>query len=166
MKYLKAYKLFESNDLYSDVEDILLELKDRGYKVDVSPKPQGVDVLYVEVSNDNLFQWSDVEEYFSRAKNWISQNGFKLTKIDLYFYGSVVRIKEFITFSGSNWNYFIHYITEPEFIQNNRISEISLVFEPLGMKSSSNKTFESVSKFPDQFDVEDIFLELEDRGSY
>jgi len=165
MKHIKPYKIFESNDLLLDVEDILLELKDEGYRVDVSMTPQGVDAFYIEVSNDNLFQWSDVEECVTRSKDYTCSNGWKLVKINLGFYGPVVRIKEFMTFSGSNWNYFIHYITHPEFIKNNKIYEISLVFESNKhvMKLPNwAKTFESNDNF--LLDCQDILLELKDNG--
>jgi hypothetical protein len=180
MKHLKTYKLFESNDLHSDVGYIFLELVDKGYKVDVSMKPQGVDAFYMEVSNDNLFQWSDVEECITRSKDYTESNGWKLVKINLGFYGPVVRIREFMTFSGSNWSYFIHYITHPEFIQKNKIYEISLIFESNKhvMKLPNwAKTFEATGPLQPsewswtkdltipndmQLDIHDMALELRD----
>ncbi len=47
MKYLKPYILFENvsnRDLELDVKDMLLELEDSGYQVDVDMRPQGVDM--------------------------------------------------------------------------------------------------------------------------
>ncbi len=135
MKYLKTYKLFENvsnSDLELDVKDMLLELRDSGYQVDVDMRPQGVDMFCVEVSNDdNLFQWSDVREYFERTKDYICSNGWELTKINLSFCGPTIKIVEFMNFSGSNYSYFIYYITKPEFVKNNEIYDIAFIFDPV-----------------------------------
>ena len=133
MKYLKTYKIFEnvSNiDLELDVKDIFLELEDSRYQVSVDMRPQGVDMFCAEVSKDELFQWSDVKEYFIRAKDYTCSNGWELTKIHLGFYGPFIKIMESMNFSGSNYNYFSHYITEPEFIEKNKIYEIAFIFDP------------------------------------
>ncbi len=132
MKYLKTYKLFEnisSSDLELDVKDMLLELEDSRYQVNVDMRPQGVDMFCVEVSKDELFQWSDIKEYFERSKDYICENGWKLTKIHLSFYGPHIKIKEFINFG--NYNYFLNYITEPEFIEKNKIYEVAFIFDPI-----------------------------------
>ena len=134
MKHLKTYKLFENisnSDLELDVKDMLLELEDLGYYVNVDMRPQGVEMFCAEISNDNLFQWSDVKEYFTRVKNYTCENGWELTKIHLGFYGPFIKIIENMNFSGSNYNYFLKYITEPEFIENNKIYEIAFIFDPI-----------------------------------
>ena len=118
-------------DLFDDCKDMFLELQDSGYEVNVDMRPQGVDMFCVEVSNDRLFQWIDVKENFTRAKNYLYENGWELTKIHLGFYGPTVRILETMNFSAAAYNYFIHYITEPEFIQNNKIYEIAFIFDPV-----------------------------------
>ena len=133
MKHLKTYKLFENisnSDLELDVKDMLLELEDLGYQVNVDMRPQGIDMFCAEISNDKLFQWSDVKEYFVRAKNYTCENGWELTKIHLGFYGPHIKIKEFINFG--TYNYFLHYVTEPEFIERNKIYEIAFIFDPIG----------------------------------
>ena len=142
MKHLKTYKLFENvsnSDLALDVKDMLLELEDSGYQVDISMRPSGVDMFCVEISNDRLFQWSDVKEYLTRVKNYTCENGWELTKIHLGFfnvklvaYGSIIKIMESMNFAGCNYNYFVQYITEPEFIEKNKIHEISFIFDPIG----------------------------------
>lgn len=134
MKYLKKYKLFEmvtSSDLELEVKDIFLELKDSGYQVDVSMRPSGVSMFCFEASNDELFNWSDVSECFERAKDFTCENGWELTKIHLSFYGPTIKIIETMSFSGSRYNYFIDYITKPEFIEGNKIHEISFIFDPV-----------------------------------
>lgn len=132
MRYLKTYKLFENlsnSDLALDVKDMLLELEDSRYQVDISMRPNGVDMFCVEASRDELFQWSDVKDYFERAKNYTCENGWELTKIHLNFYGPHIKIKEFINFD--NYNYFVNYITKPEFVERNKIYEIAFIFDPV-----------------------------------
>ncbi len=138
MKHLKSYILFENisnSDLELDVKDMLLELKDSEYQVDISMRPSGIDMFCVEISNDRLFQWSDVKEYLTRAKNYTCENGWELTKIHLGFYGPTIRIMENMNFSMVNgispYNYFINYITKPEFTERNKIAEISFIFDPI-----------------------------------
>lgn len=142
MKHLQSYKLFEAisnTDLELDVRDMFLELEeDDGYYVDISMRPQGVDMFCIDVSRDDLFQWSDVKDYFERAHDYILENGWDLTKSVLCYYpqgdynGSYrIKTKEF---SGYNWNGFIEFITDSTFIENNMINEIALIFDPKKLK--------------------------------
>jgi 4a-hydroxytetrahydrobiopterin dehydratase len=142
MKHLQSYKLFESisnKDLELDVRDMFLELEeDDGYYVGISMRPSGVDMFCIEASRDDLFQWSDVKDYFERAHDYIVENGWNLTKSVLCYYpqgdynGSYrIKTKEF---SGYNWNGFIEFITDPTFIENNMINEIALIFDPKKLK--------------------------------
>jgi len=118
-------------DLLDDCRDMFLEIQDSGYEVNADMRPDGFDRFSLRVSNDRLFQWVDVKEDFTRAKNYLYQNGWELTKINLHFYGPYGRTKEFMNFSGSTYAYFIHYITEPGFIQKNKIYEIAFIFDPI-----------------------------------
>jgi hypothetical protein len=138
MKYLIKYKTFErlsNTDLELDVRDMFLELEeDYGYQVEVSMRPSGVSMFCVGAGRDDLFQWSDVKDYFERAKEHIEDNDWTLTKSVLCYYpqgdynGSYrIKTKEF---SGSNWNYFREFITDSSFIENNMINEIALIFDP------------------------------------
>jgi 4a-hydroxytetrahydrobiopterin dehydratase len=142
MKHLQSYKLFESisnKDLELVVRDMFLELEeDDGYYVGISMRPSGVDMFCIEASRDDLFQWSDVKDYFERAHDYIVENGWNLTKSVLCYYpqgdynGSYrIKTKEF---SGYNWNGFIEFITDPTFIENNMINEIALIFDPKKLK--------------------------------
>ena len=90
MKHIKTYKIFEaisSTYLELDVRDMFLELEeDYGYCVDISMRPSGVDMFCVEASRDELFQWSDVKEYFERSKEYVCENGWSLTKVVVCYY--------------------------------------------------------------------------------
>ena len=92
MKYLKKYKLFES--LEQDVEDIFLELKDDGYDVEVDIRPQGLETVSIDVSRDDLFNWSDVKDYFERCLDAIGDT-WKLGKIVLN-YATAIKLAQFV----------------------------------------------------------------------
>lgn len=142
MKHLKTYRVFEtiSNlDLELDVRDMFLELEeDYGYQIEVSMRPSGVSMFCVGAGRDELFQWTDVKDYFERAKEYVCENGWTLTKCVVCYYPQgafndkvkvLGRLKT-QEFSGSNWNYFREFITETTFIDNNMINEIALIFDP------------------------------------
>ena len=137
MKHLQSYKLFESisnKDLELDVRDMFLELEEyEGYYVGISMRPSGVDMFCVEASRDDLFQWSDVKDYFERAHDYIVENGWNLTKAITSFYkqdtsngiGINMKPEKF-----SNFDDFRDFVNDSDFIENNMIYEIALIFDP------------------------------------
>ena len=146
MKHLKSYKVFESisnSELELDVRDMFLELEeDYGYQIEISMRPSGVSMFCVGAGRDELFQWSDVKDYFERAKEYVCENSWTLTKVVVCYYpqgpynGSYsIKTKEF---SGYNWNGFIQFVTDSTFIENNMINEIALIFDPKKFKWIEN----------------------------
>jgi hypothetical protein len=137
MKHLKSYNLFESissTDLELDVRDMFLELEeDEGYYVDISMRPSGVSMFCIDVSRDDLFQWSDVKDYFERAHDYILENGWDLTKVIFWFYkqdtsngiGINMKKENFLTLDN-----FRDFVNDVDFIENNMIFEITLIFDP------------------------------------
>jgi len=148
MKYLKKYKLFES--LEQDVEDVFLELKDDGYEVDVDIRPQGLEMVSIDVSRDRLFNWSDVKDYFERSLDVISDN-WRLGKIVLNYYPQTSRHHMSQNFSGSGWNYFRQFVSSPEFVQNNMIYEIAFIFD-----KNEFKWIEKNDKLKRKFEFKDF----------
>ena len=149
MKHLKSYKLFESisnTDLELDVKDIFLELEEDGYYVGISMlqtrRPGGVDMFCTEASRDDLFQWSDVKDYFERAKEYVCDNDWVLTKVILNYYPQALLSSldsnvavpaingRLQNFPGSDWEKFRQFVTDPKFIEDNMIYEIALIFDP------------------------------------
>ena len=149
MKYLKKYKLFES--LEQDVEDVFLELKDDGYEVDVDIRPQGLEMVSIDVSRDELFNWLDVKDYFERSLDVIGDN-WRLGKIILNYYpqGGLSRMKSG-KFSGSNLNYFKQFVSDPEFVKNNMIYEIAFIFD-----KNEFKWIENNDKLKRKFEFKDF----------
>jgi len=155
MKYLKKYKIFES--LEQDVEDIFLELKDDGYSVEVDIRPQNLEMVSIDVSRDRLFNWSDVKDYFERCLDAIGDT-WKLGKIVLNYYPQNRRMRESPNlhlmsqnFSGSGWNYFRHFVSSPEFVQNNMIFEIAFVLD-----KNEFKWIEKNDKLKRKFEFKDF----------
>lgn len=159
MKYLKKYKLFES--LEQDVEDVFLELKDGGYDVDVDIRPQGLEMVSIDVSRDELFNWSDVKDYFERSLDVISDN-WRLGKIVLNYYPryafngnvkvlKVLNMMKSEKFSGSNLNYFKQFVSDSEFVKNNMIYEIAFIFD-----KNEFKWIEKNDKLKRKFEFKDF----------
>jgi 4a-hydroxytetrahydrobiopterin dehydratase len=148
MKYLKKYKLFES--LEQDVEDIFLELKDDGYDVEVDIRPQGLEMVSIDVSRDDLFNWSDVKDYFERCLDAIGDT-WKLGKIVLNYYPQKGRHHMSQNFSGSAWNYFRHFVSNPDFVENNMIYEIAFILD-----KNEFKWIEKNDKLKRKFEFKDF----------
>ena len=149
MKYLKKYKLFES--LEQDVEDIFLELKDDGYIVEVDIRPQSLEMVSIDVSRDNLFNWSDVKDYFERCLDAIGDT-WKLGKIVLNYYPQNGRGHHMSqNFSGSGWNYFRQFVSNPEFVENNMIYEIAFILD-----KNEFKWIEKNDKLKRKFEFKDF----------
>ena len=148
MKYIKKYKLFES--LEGDVEDIFIELKDDGYSVEVDIRPQGLEIVSIDVSRDKLFNWLDVKDYFERALDAIDDN-WKLSKIVLVYYPQIRGVMKSEKFSGSNLNYFRQFVSNPEFVERNMIFEIAFVFD-----KNEFKWIENNDKLQRKFEFKDF----------
>jgi 4a-hydroxytetrahydrobiopterin dehydratase len=150
MKHLKSYKVFESisnSELELDVRDMFLELEEEdGYYVGISMRPSGVDMFCVEASNDDLFQWSNVKDYFERAHDYIVENGWDLTKVITSFYPDRMKTEKFSTL-----NDFRDFVTDPNFIENNMIYEIAFIFDPKKLK-----WIESNDKLKRKFEFKDF----------
>jgi 4a-hydroxytetrahydrobiopterin dehydratase len=151
MKHLKSYKVFESisnKDLELDVRDMFLELEEEedGYYVGISMRPSGVDMFCVEAYNDDLFQWSDVKDYFERSHDYILENGWDLTKVITSFYPDRMKTEKFSTL-----NDFRDFVTDPNFIENNMIYEIAFIFDPKKLK-----WIESNDKLKRKFEFKDF----------
>jgi len=150
MKHLKSYKVFESisnKDLELDVRDMFLELEEEdGYYVGISMRPSGVDMFCVEAYNDDLFQWSDVKDYFERSHDYIVQNGWNLTKVITSFYPDRMKTEKFSTL-----NDFRDFVTDPNFIENNMIYEIAFIYDPKKLK-----WIESNDKLKRKFEFKDF----------
>jgi len=86
MKHLKTYKLFESTETEQDLKDILLELKDMGYRVlyndDITDgrltgEPESGDIKAIIVrdvmrpSDWIELPWSELKEYALRIKDYL-----------------------------------------------------------------------------------------------
>lgn len=88
MRHLKTYNLFENSnsELVSDVKDIFLDLSDEGFNVDVGSNPSGVNVFYIDINGKFGFNWSEFDNMFIRAKEYIEENSqWKLYEVSIKY---------------------------------------------------------------------------------
>ena len=101
MRYLKTYKIFESNDsddeVLSTISDMALDIKDDGFGVDVSKysmhgDPSGTyGKIYICISLNvptglglpgDAFNVSDISSFITRMDSYLSSNNFNELFID------------------------------------------------------------------------------------
>jgi hypothetical protein len=90
MKYLKKYKIFESyfnEDIINELDDILLELKDLGYFVDITEmkgsgvfNPAKIRVFIGGIAGSN-FVYDDVKEVFERMTDYMESEDFTISNL-------------------------------------------------------------------------------------
>ena len=90
MKYLKKYKLFESyfnEDIIHELNDILLELTDLGYFVDLTEmkgsgvlNPAKIRVFIGGIAKSN-FVYDDVKEVFERMTDYMESEDFTILNL-------------------------------------------------------------------------------------
>jgi hypothetical protein len=129
-----------NDDIVLDVKDILAELKDDGYYADVNMNPNGISMFSVEIfRNENLFNWSDVEDRFDIVKNYVEENSkWDLTKIFVSYHEvttlfgkkhhDLTKLKKKY-FPGKSYDKFKSFINNPNFIDKNMIYELTLIFD-------------------------------------
>lgn len=90
MKYLKKYNLFESyfnEAIIDELDDILLELKDLGYFVDITEmkgsgvlNPAKIRVFIGGIGKSN-FVYYDVKEVFERMTDYMESEDFTILNL-------------------------------------------------------------------------------------
>ena len=91
MKYLKKYNLFESyfnEAIIDELDDILLELKDLGYFVDlrvINPNPftTKIRVFIGGIAKSNFTYDGVVKEVFERMTDYMENEGFNI--VDVFY---------------------------------------------------------------------------------
>ena len=71
--------------------------------------------------------------YFERAKEYVCENGWILTKVILNYYPQSLLTSldsQVVKFPGSDWENFRQFVSDPKFIEDNMIYEIALIFDP------------------------------------
>lgn len=80
MKYLRKYNesaFVGTSPMKSDIQDILLELKDEGFEAFVQIRVEGKNEwCKVEISSENKFDYSIIEETIERIKDYMTENNF------------------------------------------------------------------------------------------
>lgn len=146
MKYLKSYKVFESRiqDLENNVQDILLELEDEGFQIEMSRISKDVEddtlqrvikrtdvFLEVRVSRPlsyPIFIWREVKDAIIRLTEWYySQSIYEpIDKETIY---RTDKDNSPLRFSNSGIEFGIGWSKEEDFILDDLIRFTSLRME-------------------------------------
>lgn len=149
MKRIKNFKIFESREQLKSVveecKEILLELKDEGFKVDVTFGESPLSWILVEVSKKEKFLANDIYDTIERIKDYLGNLGFKIYRGQSNY--PLITSKSVINPMTFNLDHTISY-TSLQFNLHERN-----IFE-----SNNYKPIVSDIKY----DLKDILLELED----
>lgn len=155
MKNLVSFKLFESDNtelhsIYMECSDILLELKDEGFKVNIMMGKSPYDWLLINISKLDLFTPEDIEWYIERISDYLKSLNFKQINTDnVNSYPNISKSEIYnpVNFSIDQ----IKYITTLQFMRYDDIKE-----------SKKEEYQPIVSDI--KYDLDDILIELKDEG--
>jgi hypothetical protein len=170
MKSIKPFKLFESSEdlkhIVIECEDILLELKDEGFKTDISKGTSPHDWILVNISKKDTLplmedlMLKDIEETVERLKNYLSNLGFKT-------YNSASNYPNVIYQGVTNpYDFSTEYILSKTSIQFNKTNlphfarNIDSYIKTTESKKEVYKSIVSDIKY----DLQDILIELVDEN--
>src|ERR1035437_2031180 len=117
MKHLKSKKIFESitPDNIQDIKDILAEVGDMNYDIDVSEGSNGFYRIEVVLkgrgTKDNMIRWSELKDYAERVFEYLG-NVMLVNIMDIHLY----------------MNQHVSYIHDTDL--NYPVYSISIIFEP------------------------------------
>ena len=92
MRYIKTYKIFESNQIW-DLEDICQEIKDEGFSVIIKSvewgkEPSSLDEAKLDISNgsrqgngisgSNFTMVQSMRDFLFRLKDWAREEGYEI----------------------------------------------------------------------------------------
>ena len=92
MRYIKTYKIFESNQIW-DLEDICQEIKDEGFSVNIkgvewSKTPSELGEAKIDITNgsrrgngisgSNFTMVQSMRDFLFRLKDWAKEEGYAL----------------------------------------------------------------------------------------
>jgi hypothetical protein len=93
MKYLKTYNeavFVGKSPMKSDIEDILLELKDEGFETFVEISVEGKNELCrVEVRKESEFDYTQIEETIERVKHYMTDENFYIESFSHVLHGNI-----------------------------------------------------------------------------
>lgn len=116
MKYLKKYNeaiaYVGTSPMKSDIQDILLELKDEGFEAFVQIGVEGKNEwCKVEIAKENKFDYSQIEETVERIKDYMTDNNFYIYEYTSFLRGdeNIPDIKvdlrrQFNRFGNGRWS--------------------------------------------------------------
>jgi hypothetical protein len=156
MKWLKTYKVFESQSgITDDVNEIMLELEDKGYKIEITywingnrgllrsdelGKYLNVEVEKIEPSGNFItkdgFNWEDTKPYFDRLRTFLEHHSDVKYKINTMLFSHVPRFSVFSKSESTDryqtsFDYIDVKYLEEGFTEANTLTSVSYFFERL-----------------------------------
>ena len=153
MKRIKNFNIFESKEqlksIVEECQDILLELKDEGFKVNISSGESPLSWILIEVSRREKFSANDIYNTIERIKDYLGSLGFKIYRSQSQSNYPLIKSKSIM----NPFPFYIDHIISYTSLQFNLNKEN--IFE-----SNDYKTIVSDVKY----DLKDILIELVDDG--
>ncbi len=170
MKNLVNFKLFESVEdlkkIVADCEDILLELKDIGFRTEILKGISPHDWILINISKEDTLplmedlMLKDIEETVERLKSYLSNLGFKT-------YNSASNYPNVIYHGVINpYNFRTEYTLSKTSIQFNRTDLPHFarnIDSYIKTTESKKEVYESIVSDV-KYDLQDILIELVDEG--
>jgi hypothetical protein len=151
MKRIKNFNIFESKEqlksIVEECQDILLELKDEGFKVNLSFGESPINWILIEVSKKEKFSANDIQFTIERIKDYLGSLGFKIYRGQSNY--PLITSKSMINPMTFNLDHTISYTS----LQFNLNKEN--IFESNGYKTIVSDV---------KYDLKDILIELVDDG--
>jgi hypothetical protein len=90
MRYIKTYKIFESNQIW-DLEDICQEIKDEGFNVLIrgvewGKTPTSLEDTKVEINNGRFTMVKPLSDFLFRVRDWAREEGYEIYLKSNYSY--------------------------------------------------------------------------------
>jgi hypothetical protein len=149
MKRIKNFKIFESREqlksIVEECQDILLELNDEGFKVNVSFGESPINWILIEVSRREKFSANDIYNTIERIKDYLGNLGFKIYRGQSNY--PLITSKSMINPMTFNLDHTISYTSLQFNLHERNIYERNN-YKPI------------ISDI--KYDLKDILLELED----
>ncbi len=122
------HKIFDNrsklpNDVNTNVEGMLIELKDKGFQIDI--RNESIDGRYFVKISNNEFQYNEVKEYIYQVKDYLELYNYKNKKI---IYSKFIQYKGDIWISENSY-YSLSKTDNIDNVTDNKINFINITFE-------------------------------------
>jgi hypothetical protein len=169
MKYLKSYKIFESNllSIKDDINDIMLELADNGFDINwnftgvcrYTPPTleEPIKALSFDIERNNPFTWSDIEETIERLEEYCWREGAGYS-IDIKYKIVYMHVDRFIEIFGKEELNKLTIVIYSDSDYHDALNGIN--------ESKIESNIITKDEFPSEDDIREFFFDLSDNLPY